>query len=107
MAGTSPAITRGCAHSLISSWPRVSRPIHALLFCLLFGRHHLQQCARSVVRIRGSAGSRVADLPTRGNLPSHPARAAPGRDEGPEMTDTVLILDFGSQVTQLIARRVR
>ena len=33
--------------------------------------------------------------------------AAQGINLGASVTDTVLIVDFGSQVTQLIARRVR
>ena len=33
--------------------------------------------------------------------------ASPGDERGPEVRDTVAILDFGSQFTQLIARRVR
>src|SRR5262245_61493561 len=36
-----------------------------------------------------------------------PVQQILSRDEAPPMTDTVLIIDFGSQVTQLIARRVR
>ena len=36
-----------------------------------------------------------------------PRRRQSGADKWADMTDTVLIIDFGSQVTQLIARRVR
>ena len=36
-----------------------------------------------------------------------PAPAMPGREDKTGMTERILILDFGSQVTQLIARRVR
>lgn len=50
-------------------------------------------------------------LPTRSTaLPPPRRRGASAASSGPgqrEVTDTVLIVDFGSQVTQLIARRVR
>ncbi len=76
-------------------------------------RHRREACRRAG-GVRGARHGRplpprhrpliVADsprFPYQTPFPSHPAsRPAP-------MTDTVLIIDFGSQVTQLIARRVR
>jgi len=46
----------------------------------------------------------VTDLPVADSYPIHYPLLFDGASD---MTDTVLILDFGSQVTQLIARRVR
>ena len=45
-------------------------------------------------------------LQTRAGLPK-PVGITAYEPTGDRMTDTILIIDFGSQVTQLIARRVR
>src|SRR6188474_1821894 len=42
-----------------------------------------------------------------GRMRTRAKRQAPARRNEDKMTDSVLIVDFGSQVTQLIARRVR
>ena len=51
-----------------------------------------------MLRLDGGAGDGL-HAPLQGPSPYGETRAL--------MTDTVLIIDFGSQVTQLIARRVR
>src|SRR5688572_17702558 len=60
--------------------------------------------SRSALRV---AGMRTSPALTPGQADGLSAHACATRFCGRLMTDTVLIIDFGSQVTQLIARRVR
>src|SRR5262249_21617824 len=82
-------------------------------------RHHRQtgaaapacrghgQRPRGGRRVTGRASQRAGRARRRADAPGPAPGGAVPAPARSSMTDTVLIIDFGSQVTQLIARRVR